>query len=117
MTAARPGGYAAPVTAPRPGYDEVVLTAADGAALCNSRGCADAGTLAGVVVTFGTLNDPEAGYHRRGALWRASWHKPVPMCAGCWESARQVAARYRPGLVVIDATGPAAAVQSSGGRQ
>jgi hypothetical protein len=69
-----------------------------------------------MVVTFGVLSDPGAGYHHRGALWRESWHKPVPMCAGCWESARQVAARYRPGLVVIDATGPAAP-QSSGGRQ
>jgi len=94
-----------------------VLTAADGARLCNSRGCADAGRLAGVVVTFGTLNDPGADYHDRGALWRESWHKPVPMCAACWESCRQVAARYRPGLAVIDATGPAASVQSSGGRQ
>ena len=100
----------------RPGYDEVVLTAADSAALCNSRGCAQAGRLAGVVVTFGVLSDPGAGYHHRGALWRESWHKPVPMCAGCWESARQVAARYRLGLVVVDAAAPAAA-QTSGGRQ
>jgi hypothetical protein len=40
-----------------------------------------------------------------------------PMCAACWEHSRQVAIKYRPGLAVIDATGPAAAAQSSGGRQ
>lgn len=44
---------------------------------------------------------------------------PVPMCDACRDSSRQVAVRYRPGLVVIDATrdGPApAAGQSAGGR-
>jgi hypothetical protein len=114
VTPARPGGLVTPLAPARPGHDEVVLTRPDSAALCNSRGCAQAGTLARVVVTFGTLNDPGASLYSREALWRESWHKPVPMCAGCWESARQVAARYRPGLVVIDA-GPATA-QSSGGR-
>jgi hypothetical protein len=94
----------------------VVLTAPGSAALCNSRGCAEAGRLAGVVVTFGVRSAPGAGCHHRGALWRQSWHKPVPVCAACWQSARQVAARYRPGLVVIDATGPAAAAVTSGGR-
>jgi hypothetical protein len=116
VTPARLGGVVTPLARARPGYDEVVLTAPDGAALCNGRGCAEAGRLAGVVVTFGVLNDPGAGYQHRRALWRESWHKPAPMCAGCWESARQVAARYRPGLAVIDAAGPAAA-QTSGGRQ
>jgi hypothetical protein len=107
------------VTIPEPGCDEVVLTAPDSAALCHSRACADAGTVAEVVVTFGVLNDPFASYHSRGALWRESWHKPVPMCGACWDSSRQVAVKYRPGLVVIDATGdgPApAAGQSAGGR-
>jgi len=97
------------VTPAVPGYDEVVLTAADGARLCNSRGCADAGTLAEVFVTFGTLNDPGAGYHHRGALWRETWHTPVPMCGACWQSARQIAVRYRPRLAVTDAASPAAA--------
>ena len=69
-----------------------------------------------VVVTFGVLNDPGAGYHHRGALWRESWHKPVPMCGACWESCRQAAVRYRPGLTVTGAADPAAA-QSSGGRE
>ena len=107
------------MTIPEPGCDEVVLTAPDSAALCNSRACADAGRLAEIIVTFGVLNDPGAGYHHRGALWRESWHKPVPMCGTCWDSCRQVAVKYRPGLVVIDAAGdgPApAAGQSAGGR-
>ena len=43
MTPARPGGLVTPLAPARPGYDEVVLTAPDGAALCNSRGCAEAG--------------------------------------------------------------------------
>ena len=101
---------------PEPGYDEAILTAADGTALCNSRGCAVAGTLAEVVVTYGVLNDPGTWCHDRRALWRESWHVPVPICRACWQYSRQVAVRYRPGLVVIDATGAAAAPQNSGGR-
>jgi hypothetical protein len=38
-----------------------------------------------------------------------------PMCAACWEHSRQVAIKYRPGLAVIDHTGPAAAQTSGGG--
>lgn len=71
--------------------------------------------MAGVVVTFGTLNDPGAGYHDRGALWRESWGRSVPMCGACWQSARQVAVKYRPQLAVTDTTSPTAA-ESSGGR-
>jgi len=107
------------VTAAVPGYDEVVLTAPDGAQVCNSLACARAGTLAEVIVTYGVLNDPGASIYARGALWRESWHTPVPMCGACWDSSRQVAAGYRPGLVVMDATrgGPAPdAAQASGGR-
>ena len=104
------------MTIPAPGYDEVILTIPDSARPCNSLACARAGRAAGVVVTFGVLNDPGAGYHDRGALWRESWHKPVPMCGACWDSSRQVAVRYRPGLTVIDHTGPAAAAQTCGGR-
>jgi len=99
-----------------PGYDQVVLTAPDTGRLCNSRGCADAGKLAEVIVTYGVLNDPGASLYARGALWRESWHKPLPMCGACWESSRQVAVKYRPGLVVIDTTGGPAAAESSGGR-
>jgi len=104
------------VSAARPGYDEVVLTAPDAGRLCNSRGCAEAGKLAEVIVTYGVLNDPGASLYSRGALWRESWHKPIPMCGRCWESSRQVAVKYRPRLVVIDMTGTAAAAQPSGGR-
>jgi hypothetical protein len=70
-----------------------------------------------VIVTYGVLSDPGANCHDRGALWRESWHKPVPMCGACWEHSRQVAARYRPRLVVIDATRAPAAPQTSEGRQ
>ena len=103
------------MTATAPGHDEIVLTAPDGTVLCNSLACARAGRAAEVVVTFGTLNDPRASLYARGALWRESWHTPVPMCGACWQSARQVAVRYRPRLAVIDATSPAAA-GSCGGR-
>jgi hypothetical protein len=106
------------VSAAIPGHDEVILTAADGSRVCNSRACAQAGRAAEVTVTYGVLNDPAASYHSRDALWRESWHQPIPMCGACWDSSRQAAIRYRPALVVIDATrgGPAPAGQSSGGR-
>jgi len=117
VTPARPGGYVVAPAPARPGYDEALLTAADGAAVCNSRGCAQAGRLAEMTVTFGVLNDPGASLYSRDALWRESWHKPVPICGACWDSCRQVAIRYRPRLAVTDAIGPAAAAQSSGGRQ
>jgi hypothetical protein len=104
------------VSALVPGCDEVVLTAPDDGRLCNSRGCADTGRLAEVIVTYRVLNDPGASLYARGALGRESWHKPVPMCGACWESSQQVAVKSRPGLVVIDMTTPAGAAQSSGGR-
>jgi hypothetical protein len=107
------------VTIPEPGCDEVVLTAPGRARPCHSRACADAARLAEVIATFGVLNDPFASYYRPGALWRECWGVPVPMCEVCWDSSRQVAVRYRPGLAVIDATrdGPApAAGQTAGGR-
>lgn len=104
------------MTIPEPGCDEVVLTAPDSARPCNSRACAQDGKLAAVIVTYGVLNDPGASYHARGALWRESWGVPVPMCAACWDSSRQVAVRYRPGLAVIDATGSPATPQPSGQR-
>ena len=67
-------------------------------------------------MTYGVLNDPGASLYSREALWREARHKPVPMCGACWESSRQVAVRYRPGLVVIDAVGPTPALQTAGGR-
>jgi hypothetical protein len=101
------------VTTSYPGHDEIIVTAPDGDTLCNSLGCARAGRAAQVIATFGTLNDPGAGYHDRGALWRESWHQPIPLCTDCWQQTRQVAAKYRPGLVVIDAR-PAAAPPTGG---
>lgn len=83
--------------------------------MCNSLACARAGRAAEVVVTYGTLNDPGASLYARTALWRETWHTPVPMCGGCWDSSRQVAVKYRTGLVVIHATSPAAA-ETCGGR-
>jgi hypothetical protein len=99
-----------------PGYDEVLLTAPDGACLCNSLACVRAGRAAEVIVTYGTLNDPGASLYSRGALWREQWGMSSPLCGPCWEQSRQVAVKYRPGLVVIDATSPAAGPQTSGGR-
>ena len=101
------------MTASYPGHDEVILTTPDSPRPCNSLACARAGRLAEVIVTYGVLNDPAASYHDRGALWRECWHQPIPMCTGCWDSSRQVAAKYRPGLVVIDVR-PAAAPPAGG---
>jgi len=116
VTPARPGGYVAAEAPARPGHDQIVLTTPDGAVLCNSLACARAGRAAELIVTYGVLNDPGASYHDRGALWRESWGRSYPLCGACWEYARQVAIRYRPGLTVIDHTGPAAAAQTFGGR-
>jgi hypothetical protein len=104
------------VTAARPGHDQVVLTAPDGALLCNSLGCARAGRAADVVVTYGMLNDPVAGYCHPQALWRECWRQSYPLCGACWEQSLQVALKYRPRLVIIDSTGSAAAAWSCGGR-
>jgi hypothetical protein len=103
------------VSIPEPGYDEIVLTVPDGTALCNSLACVRAGRAAEVIVTYGVLNDPGASLYSRGALWREQWGMSCPLCSACWEQSRQVAVKYRPALVVIDATGASAAPQTSGG--
>jgi hypothetical protein len=102
------------VTAVVPSRDEVILTTPDSPRPCNSLACARAGRLAEVIMTCGVLNDPGAGYHDRGALWRESWHQPIALCPACWDSSRQVALKYRPGLVIID--NRAAAAPLTGGR-
>jgi len=87
--------------------------------LCNTLACVRAGRAAELIVTYGVLSDPGSPpYHVHGALWREQWGRSYPLCGACWEQARQVAARYRPGLVTIDATrdGPAPAPQPCGGR-
>ncbi len=93
------------MTAMEPGHDAVVLTSPAGSPFCSSLACRRAGRLAEVIVTFGVLSDPGAGLCAREALWRESWGRSVPMCSACWESSRQVAIRYRPGLVVTGNTG------------
>jgi hypothetical protein len=108
------------VTAAEPGRDEIVLTAPDGSRPCHSLACARAGRAAEVIVTYGVLNDPGASLYSRGALWREQWGMSYPLCGACWEQSRQVAIKYRPGLIVTDHTGTAgtaAAAQTSGSRQ
>jgi hypothetical protein len=107
------------VSATRPGRDEVLLCAPDSGQLCTSLACARAGRAADVNVTYGMLNDPGASLYARGALWRECWGRSYLLCGACWDQSRQVAARYRPALVVIDITpdGPApAAPQAFVGR-
>lgn len=106
----------APVTIARPGRDEVILTAPASPRLCNSRACARVGRLAEVIVTYGVLTDPGFRMDDRSALWPESWGRSVPMCAGCWADTRQVAVKYRPGLVIRDHTGPAAMLQPPQGQ-
>jgi hypothetical protein len=61
------------VTVPDPGYDEVVVSAPLAQHLCNSLGCARAGKLAEVIITFGVLADPGAFPSDRSSLWPESW--------------------------------------------
>jgi hypothetical protein len=103
------------VTARSLGHDQVVLTHPDGARLCNSLACVRAGRPAEVVVTYGILNDPGASLHASGALWRECGGRSYPLCGACWKQSRQVVVKYRPALLVIDATGPAA-IESCEGR-
>jgi len=104
------------VTAAVPGRDQIVLAVPEGGTLCHSLGCRRAGRAAQVIATFGILNDPGAGYHGRAALWREQWGCSYPLCGTCWEQTRQVAVRYRPGLVVTGARAAAAGLLAAGGR-
>jgi hypothetical protein len=103
------------VSTPVPGYDEIVLSAPEAGQLCNTLGCKEAGRQAAVVVTYGVLNDPGAGYHDRQALWRECWGQSYPECRQCWDTACQVALKYRPGLVVTNVVWRETS-QTSGGR-
>jgi hypothetical protein len=106
------------VSIPAAGRDQIVLTSPDGSALCTSLACVRAGRAAEVIATCGTLNDPGASLYVR-RLWRECWGRSSALCGAYRHSSRQVAARYRPALVVIDTTPdrPApAAPQPSGGR-
>jgi hypothetical protein len=104
------------VSVPAPGRDQDVLTAPGGARLCNSLACARAGRAAEVIVSYGVLNDPDASLYARGALWRGCSGQSYPLCGACWEQSRQVAIRYRPALVIIDAAAAPVAPHAFGGR-
>jgi hypothetical protein len=89
------------MTAPQPGPDEVIVSAADGR-LCNSLGCANGGQAAEVLVAFGTFGSR----WERDATWPECWGRAYPMCTGCWTLTRAVLQRTRPDLNVRQGTAP-----------
>jgi hypothetical protein len=95
------------VTVPHPGYDEIILTAPGDGRLCGSLACTRAGRAADVIVTYGVLADPGFRINDRSALWPECWGVSYPGCADCWKASRQVAVKYRPGLVIRDLSAPA----------
>ena len=80
------------------GSDEVITAAPDGR-LCNSLGCALAGTGADVVVTFGTFGS----HWDRNPTWPECWGRSYPMCTPCWERTRTILRGARPDLTVRQA--------------
>jgi hypothetical protein len=87
---------------PRPGRDEITLTAAEGQVLCFVQGHRDAGRPAVAVVVFGDL-----GTGPGNGPWRQVWGASLPMCADCWNLTRTVVTYRRPGLVIHDRRPPA----------
>jgi len=83
---------------PRPGANEIVLSAADDKQLCNTLQHTKLGCLAEVVATFGELGVK----WQRNALWQDSWGRSYPLCSECWDTMRQIAQSRRPGLVITD---------------
>jgi hypothetical protein len=96
------------MSTPHPGYDEIILTAPASVQLCNSLGCARQGRAAGVIVAYGTLEDPGASMYDRASLWPESWGRSFPMCPPCWDQTRQFVATCRPALAIHDHTASAA---------
>ena len=90
-----------PSPPPRPGPDEIVVSAPAAGELCSSLEHRRAGRPAQVVVTLGQMGT--AGQHRQ-ALWLQSWGRSYPMCQPCWEATRQVAQARRPALVITGTT-------------
>ena len=84
---------------PRPGPDEILLSAPTAGDLCSALEHRHAGRPAQVAVTLGQLGTP--GQYRE-AVWMESWGKSYPLCQPCWEATRQVAQARRPGLVITD---------------
>lgn len=103
------------MTSPRPVRDEIILSALEGRPPCNSLTCANAGRIAQVTITFGTLADPGSGPHSKDALWAESWGCSYPMRAPCREGTRQVAREHRPNLVIPLASTPGTTIQPAAG--
>src|SRR5262249_20789957 len=96
---------------PAPGLDEIAVASSPGRCLCNSREHAQLGCLANVIVTFGQLG---IRYHR-DALWPECWARPDALCTECWDTARQITASRRPGLVITETTSPPPQFQAPAG--
>jgi hypothetical protein len=89
--------------APKPGRDEITLSAPAAGDLCHSLEHLRAGRAAQVRVTFGELGTLFAD-----DLWPECWYRSYPMCGACWQAAHQAAGRRRPALVVRGSAGPPA---------
>ena len=85
------------IEAPRPGPDEIAVSAPADGGVCHSLEHARLGVLAEVVATFGQMGTRWS----RDALWEEAWGRFYPMCGECWDATRQVAQGARPGLTVI----------------
>src|ERR1022692_23534 len=85
-----------------PGRDEVILSAPEAGSLCNSLACANAGRAADVIITFGTLADPDPDFDRHGkdALWASTSGRSYPMCAPCRDRTCEVLRPHRPHLAI-----------------
>src|SRR5579863_4992916 len=89
---------------PKPGPDEIALSAPAAGDLCHSLEHLRAGQAAEVRVTFGQL-----GTRHADELWPECWHRSYLMCVPCWQATWQAAAERRPGLVICDLVGVPAA--------
>jgi hypothetical protein len=87
---------------PRPGSDEIVLSAPATGDLCSSLEHRRASRPAQVVVTLGQMGTPD---QHRAAVWMEAWGRSYPMCQSCWDATRQVAQARRPGLVITGTPG------------
>ena len=85
------------MTTTPPGHDQITLARPEGRHLCNDRQHRNLSRLAVVIVTFGQLGIPGTP---RDAFWPECWGRSFPMCGPCWETARQIAQKARPNLVI-----------------
>ncbi len=86
---------------PRPGPDEIVLSAPAAGEVCSSLQHRRAGRPAQVVVTLGQMGTADQHHE---ALWLEAWGKSYPVCGPCWDATRQVAQARRPNLVITGTT-------------